>query len=229
MPVVEMLNKKKILIAIFILGLFSIILNIELYAYDDGDFQVWNTDVEEFKINDDSKLALEEEFRWGDNANEFYYHHYDIGFFYNLKKYLNIGGGYRHIYELKKGKFKIENEPYVTLTLLWGLKGLKLEDRSRMEYRHFDYQADSWRYRNKLTMKLPWKFTKMEIQPYLSDEILIGFGGISEFNQNRYSCGLGMNLTKNVKAEIYYMLQSTKSSGRWIDANVLGTKVKLVF
>jgi len=214
--------------AILVMGLFFLITG-PIYAYDDGDFQVWNTDVEEFKINKDSKIAFEEEFRWADNANEFYYHHYDVGFFYNLKKYLNIGGGYRHVYELKKGKFKLENEPYVTTTLLWDLLKFKFEDRNRMEYRHFDYQTDSWRYRNKFTVKLPWEFTKLEIQPYLADEIFIGFGTISEFNQNRFSSGLGMNLTKNIKAEIYYMLVSTKSSGTWVDSNVLGTKIKFAF
>jgi hypothetical protein len=220
---------KKILIVVLILGLFLILLNIRTYAYDDGDFQVWNTDVEEFKINKDAKIAFEEEFRWGDNANEFYYHHYDVGFFWNLKRYFNIGSGYRHIYELKKGKFKLENEPYLTATLLWDLLGFKFEDRNRMEYRHFDYQSGSWRYRNKVTMKLPWKFTKMEIQPYLSDEIFVGFGGTNQFNQNRLSSGIGTDLAKNIKAEIYYMLQSAKSSGKWMDANVLGTKLKIVF
>lgn len=212
-----------------LVSLFLMVIPTAVYAYDDGDFQVWNTDVEEFKINKDSKIAFEEEFRWGDNANEFYYHHYDIGFFYNLKKYLNIGGGYRHIYELKKGKFKLENEPYLTATLLWDIKGFKFDDRNRMEYRHFVYQADSGRYRNKVTVKLPWKFTRIEIQPYLSDEIFVGFGGTNQFNQNRYSCGLGMNLTKNIKAEIYYLLQSSKASPHWTDTNVLGTKVKMAF
>lgn len=207
----------------------SYMFGFKVYAYDDGDFQVWNTDVEELKINKDLKLAFEEEFRWGDNANDFYYHHYDVGLFYNLEKWLNIGGGYRHIYELKKGKFKLENDPYVTLTLFWDFKGFKFEDRSRMEYRYFDYQDDSWRYRNKAMVKLPWKFTKMEVQPYLADEIFISFNGISELNQNRFSSGLTMNLTKNLKAEIYYMLQNSKSSGKWVDINVLGTKLKITF
>jgi len=130
---------------------------------------------------------------------------------------------------LKKGTFKLENEPYVTTTLLWDLLGLKFDDRNRLEYRHFDYQTDSWRYRNKITVKLPWKFAKFEIQPYLSDEIFIGFSTISELNQNRLSPGLSMNLTKNMKAEIYYILQNTKSSGKWKDTNVLGTKLKIAF
>ena len=199
-----------------------------VYAYDDGDFQVWHTETQEIKINKDLRLACEEEFRWQDNANEFYYHHYDVGLFYNLKKYLNIGVGYRHVYELKKGKFKLENEPYVTTTLLWDLKGFKFEDRNRMEYRHFDYQADSWRYRNKFTVKLPWKFTRLEIQPYLADEIFLDLQN-KAFSRNRFYSGLCMSLTKNLKAEIYYLLQSTRSRASWIDANILGTKVKLSF
>jgi len=208
---------------------FILMLAATVYAYNDHDFQAWNTDAEEFKVSKDAKIALEQEFRWGDNAGEFYYQHYDAGFFYNLREWLNIGGGYRHVYELKKGKFKVENEPYVTASLLWSLSGFKFDDRSRIEYRHFDYQADSWRYRNKITAKLPWKFTKLEIQPYLADEIFIGFGKIDELNQNRFTCGLGMNLTKNLKAEIYYMLQSAKSSDKWIDTGVLGTKLKVAF
>jgi hypothetical protein len=213
---------------IAIVGLVLLLVT-KVYAYNDGDFQVWNTDVEEFKINQDSKIAFEEEFRWGNNATEFYYQHYDLGYFYNLEKWLNIGGGYRHVYELKKGKFMQENEPYLTATLLWDFKGLKFDDRSRIEYRHFDYQDDSWRYRNKITVKLPWRFTKLEIQPYIADEIFIGFSTISELNQNRLSPGISMNLTKNLKADVYYTLQSTKSSGRWVDANVLGTKLKIAF
>ena len=217
--------KKQIVLVMALL----LIVTATAYAYDAGDFQIWNANVEEFKVNNNSKIALEQEFRWADNASEFYYHHYDAGFFYDLKKYLNVGAGYRHIYELKQSKFKIENEPYICLGLIWDSKGFKFEDRSRMEYRHFSYQTDLWRYRNKFTVKAPWKFTKIEIQPYLSDEIFVGLNRNTQFNQNRFYSGFGMNLTKNVKAEAYYMIQSTKSSKIWKDVNVLGTKLKIAF
>lgn len=199
-----------------------------VYAYDDGDFQVWHTETQEIKINKDLKVAFEEEFRWGDNANDFYYHHYDAAFIYGINKYLDVGLGYRQIYEKKKGEFKEENQPNIIAAVKWELLRYKLEDRSRLEYRHYDYQADFWQYRNKFTMKLPWKFTKIEIQPYLADEIFLNFYG-SVFTKNRFFSGLGFNLTKNLKAEIYYLLQSTKSSNKWADANVLGTKIKWLF
>jgi uncharacterized OB-fold protein len=201
-----------------------------VYAYSDGDFQVWNTDSQDFKVNKNLKAVFEEEFRWGGNASEFYYHHYDAGLLYKLNQYWNVGGGYRHVYELSKRKFKLENEPYVIAAVSLANKGFMLDSRSRLEYRHFDYQADSWRYRNKFTVKFPWKFTKMEIQPYAADEIFVKLGSsIGQFNQNRVSCGFNMNLTANLKAELYYMLVSAKSSGTWKDTNVLGAKLKLSF
>jgi len=218
------MNKLKLLVIVLVLLATGY-----AYAYDDGDFQIWNTDTEELKVNKDTKIALEEEFRWGDNAGEFYYQHYDVGISYNLKEYLNIGVGYRQIYELKNRKFKEENSPYAVASLLWDLKGFKFEDRNRFEYRHFDYQAEAGRYRNKLTVKLPWKFTALDIQPYISDEVYLSIGGTNQFNQNRFGSGFGMNLTKNIKGDIYYMLVDVRSPGKWKETNVLGTKLKISF
>jgi len=96
-------------------------------------------------------------------------------------------------------------------------------------YRHFDYQSDSWRYRNKFTLRAPWKFTRWQIQPFVWDEIFIGFGKLDQFNQNRFSAGLAATVSANIKLEIYYMLQSVKATDAWVDANVLGTKLKIAF
>lgn len=199
-------------------------------AYDDHDFQVWNTDFGEIKLNKKTKLIYEQEFRWGNNASQFFYQHYDLGLFYDVTKWLNVGVGYRHILDLVNNHFKPDYDPYLTATLSGEIKGFKLEDRSRMEYNDFDYKTDFWRYRNKFTVKLPWKFTKFEIQPVFSEEGLMVFGRPStQFNQNRFTAGLAFNIIKNMKGEVYYMLQSFKSSGKWVDANVLGTKIKMSF
>lgn len=199
-----------------------------VYAYDDGDFQVWHTEVQEKKLNKDVKVALEEEFRFGDDANDFYYHHYDAALVYALNKNLGLGLNYRQVYEKKKGKFKEENRPHINVIIKGEFLGVSLEDRSRLQYRHFGYQSDLWQYRNKFTAKFPLKSTKVEIEPYLADEIFLDFKN-KTFSRNRFYSGFGMSLTKNLKAEIYYLLQSGRSANKWVDTNVLGTKVKLVF
>jgi hypothetical protein len=225
MPIKQLgIRKLNIFIVVFVL-----FLAVKLYAYDNGDFQIWNTEVEEIQLKKDLKLVFEQEFRWGDNAGEFYYQHYDAGLFYSLNKYWNVGGGYRHVLNKSKGKFLVENEPYLTATFASQFAGFKYDDRSRLEYNHFDYKDDTWRYRNKLTIKAPWKFTKLEFQPFVSDEILILIDDGQRMNENRAYAGLAMSITKSLKGEIYYMLRSTKSGVKWTDTNVLGTKLKLVF
>lgn len=217
--------KKTIIIA---MGMV-LALALKLYAFDNGDFQIWNTEVEELQLNKDLKLAFEQEFRWGNNASEFFYQHYDAGLFYNLNKYWSVGGGYRHVLNKNKGKFLVENEPYLVASFASQFAGFKYDDRSRLEYNHFDYKDDTWRYRNKLTIKAPWKFTKLGIQPFVSDEIFILIDDGQRLNENRAYAGLALNITKNIKGEIYYMLRSTKSSNKWTEANVLGTKLKISF
>jgi hypothetical protein len=202
---------------------------VNAHAYDDGDFQIWNTEVEEMQLNKNLKLGLEEEFHWGDNAKEFYYQHYDVGLFYALNKYWSVGGGYRHILNKSRGKFLVENQPYATATFASQFAGFKYDDRSRLEYNHYDYKDDTWRYRNKLTIKAPWKFTKLEIQPFAADEMFILFDDGSRLSENRSTAGLAVSITKNLKGEIYYMFRTVKTGVKWIDTNVFGTKFKLVF
>jgi hypothetical protein len=215
------------IISLFLAAVF-LLCTASAYAYKDNDFQVWNTDVQEFQVTSKVKIALEEEFRWGGSAKDFYYQHYDLGFFFNLRKDLTAGGGYRHVLSKSRDKFLVENEPYLSLTWSGELAGFKFDDRSRLELNHFDYKDDTWTYRNKFTLKAPWKFTRLQIQPYLSDEIFILMDDGQRLSKNRFFAGLGMSLTKRLKAEIYYMLQSSKSP-KWTEANVLGTKLKLSF
>jgi len=219
---------KRVILAI--LGL-TLAVSARANAYDDGDFQVWHSENQEKKINDKLKFTLEEEMRFGDDASEFYYQHYDGGLAYSVNKNFDIGLNYRQVYEKKvaHGKFKEENRPHMNATVKWEMFGFKLDDRSRLEYRHFDYQSDFWRYRNKITAKFPWKLTRLAIQPYLSDEFCLSFLGRA-LSRNRAYCGFALGLTDNLKGELFYMLQSDRArNGKWKATNVLGTKIKLAF
>jgi hypothetical protein len=215
---------KKIVCAVAVLFLVVT----KVYAYGEGDFQVWHTENQEFAGNGQLRVTAEEEFRFGDSSSDFYYHHYDAGVVYSAGRNIDLGINYRQVYEKKKGKFQEENRTHMNATLKGEILGCMVEDRNRMEFRHFDYQSDSWRYRNKLTVKSPWKLTSLEIRPFVSDEIFMELND-NALDRNRLYLGTTFNLTKQAKAEVYYMLQSSKSSDKWTDANVLGTKLKLIF
>jgi len=202
---------------------------VNAYVYAN-DSQVWNIDTEDFKINKTSKLSLEQEFRWKNDAGDFYYQHYDVGYIYLLNDYFNFGGGFRYIKQKVNDKFRDGSEPYLAAFMFWNPAGFNLSDRIRLEYRYFDYQSDACIFRNKLDIKLPWKFTAFEFQPMVADEIFFKFNG-GVLDENRLSAGFAFRLTKNLKGELCYMLRSTKNAGicTWSYTNVLSTKLKLAF
>ncbi len=219
---------KKIVIPI-VLTLFLVEAAFPVYGYDKGDFQIWNTDYEDIRIAKGVKLSMEQEFRFGENASEFYYQHYEWGFVYGFDKMLDIGLGYRLVYEKVKRKWMEEDMPIANATFKFDLWKFKLDDRNRLEYRHFRYKDDSIRYRNKATLKLPVDFKGITCSPYISDEIFVSSNGTG-YNENRFFSGMEFILTKYVKTDIYYLLKSNRIKGsKWTDANVLGTKIKIAF
>jgi len=200
------------------------------YAYDNHDFQVWNIENQEMIVGKKSKIAFEQEFRWENNANDFSYQHYDVGYIHLFNDYFNFGGGYRYILQKSSDKFREGSMPYLVAFLFWNPAEFKITNRIRLEYRYYDYQSDVCMLRDKIDVKFPWKFTKFAIQPMISEEVFFKFNG-GTLNENRFSAGLAFSLTKNLKGEIYYMLKSNKTTNTctWKEANVLSTKLKLSF
>lgn len=218
------IKKKTLYMAILALSI-----SVDTYAYDNGDFQIWNTDYQNIKVAKNVKLAMEQEFRFGENATELYYQHYEWSAVFGFDKMLDIALGYRQVFDRYKQKWRAENMPTASATFKFSLWKFKLDDRNRIEYRHFRFKDDSARYRNKLTIMLPVDFKSIKVSPYSSDEIFITSDSTG-FSENRFSSGIEFELTKYVKADLYYMLKSNKIKGdKWNNANVLGTKVKIAF
>ncbi|MFC1624469.1 DUF2490 domain-containing protein [Candidatus Omnitrophota bacterium] len=198
-------------------------------AYDDGDFQYWNSESASWKIGSDWKVTLEEEFRLGDDATNLYYNHTDLGAAYSgLADWITVGAHYRHILEDKNSDWKEENRPHLNATLKWKAHDVSFGNRARLEYRNREDAENYWRYRNKFSIKPPIKLSRFEIKPYIEDEIFYDFDE-ETLNRNRLYGGFSLRLIKNLSGQIYYLWESTESSDKWNDTHVLGTKLKLSF
>lgn len=214
---------------LFVLVSCLALISCKASAYDNGDFQIWNTDVEEVKVYKGVKFAMEQEFRFGEDATEFYYQHYDWGAIFGFNKMLDISLGYRQVFERYRKKWRAEDMPNANATIKFNLWKFKFDDRNRLEYRHFRYKENFLRYRNKFAIKLPVDFKKIKVSPYISDEIFISSNGTG-YNENRFCTGAEFDLTKYAKCDFYYMLRETRISGsKWAWSNVLGTKIKIAF
>lgn len=214
---------------IFLLVMFVVIFPAVCRAYDDGDFQIWNTNTEELKLGKGSKLTIQEEYRYGEGASELFYQHYDWGLAYAFDKRLELDFGYRFILEKNKRKWREKDVYYTHIIPKIEIGKLKIDDRNRIEYQHTRFSPDQAVYRNRLTAKYPFDFKKLVLAPYVNNEIFIASNSRG-YNQNRFQSGIEIAINKYAKADIAYMLQSIRGTGnKWSVANVLRLNMKVSF
>ncbi|MHC4396513.1 MAG: DUF2490 domain-containing protein [Planctomycetota bacterium] len=200
------------------------------FASDDNDFQYWSAAGFSFDLDKDWKAVVTQELRIGESAGNLYYEHTEIGLVYSgLADWLDVGFDYRQISETDSaGVWRDEHRPQLNVTLKGKLCGLDLADRSRLEYRDRENKTDLWRYRNKLTLKLPMELTPLKLKPYIADEIFIDLNEVG-YNKNRIYAGFSFDLTENLKGAIFYLWQTTRTGGVCNDINVLGTSFRFTF
>ena len=220
--------RKGIVLAIWMLAV--LLVNGICFAFDDGDFQYWSNAGASVKLNKDWTAAFEEEFRLGDGGGHLYYHHSDLGFLYKgLADWIDVGFNFREVFEKdSSGEWRQEHRPHLNVILKSKLLGLDFSSRSRFEYRDRENQKDLWRYRNKFTVKLPFELTSLKLKPYVADEVFVPLND-DNIDRNRFYSGVTFDVSKNIKADIFYLWQMSKSGKEWKDINVLGTSLKFYF
>jgi len=200
-------------------------------ANADSDWRNWNTVTTKGKISDNVGAAAELEFRFRDNASEFYYQHSQIALSLKCPKmdWLTITPAFREVYELDKVEgsnslWFAEHRSLVNVAASCKLGDWKIKNRARVSYRDFDIDKGStFRGRHKLTIQTPWKLAGMK--PYISDEIFVEQGKAGIY-RNRLAGGVSFKLLERVKGGVYYLLQTTDGKD---DIHVAGTKLKAEF
>lgn len=200
------------------------------YAYNSGDFQVWNTNEQSVAIGKSTKFTAQQEFRYGNGGGDIFYQHYDWGLAWAFDKMLELALGYRLVYEKPKMKWMEEDSYYTNITPKLDIWKFRIEDRNRMVYRQFrSATPNQFRYRNRILIKYPIDFKKIIIAPYTSNEIFVSSNGTG-FNQNRFESGIEFGLTKYVRIDVSYMQQQVRGlNDKWVKANVLWLKSKIAF
>lgn len=215
---------KSVLFTVF----FILILSIRAFAQDDGDWQIWNSVSAEKSLNEDVRMTLEEETRFGDDFNRFIYQAFDIGLVRSATDWLDLGFNFRYMIEDDAGHWEHESRPHFNAILKYISQNLELFNRSRFEYRYMTRTKDTWRYRNLSAVKLPLNWTRLKISPNIKEEIFVNFDQ-DDLNENRLSGGLEFKLLKGWDGEIFYLRKSYEYRSKWTQTNVIGVKVKFSF
>lgn len=235
------------------LGLAGFLAAPPLHAYDDGDWQLWVRLAASGSFVGKTTIQLEEETRIGDDMNEYAEQHL-LGFVhYPVADWLKVGAGMRCVFartnrdiytaKSKDGQttytavpggdhyWRQEDRPTLDLTLSKTLAGWVIEDRNWLEYRMKEGEDDYFRYRNRLQVKSPWKWTRYALNPVASVEPHYSDKDESpDWDRVWYTAGVDAKITKLINAGVYYRLQSDKlADGSHRDYNILGLMMSLKF
>ena len=207
----------------------SLLLSSGVPAYDDGDVQFWNSNGVVGKLSERWQIQVDEEFRFGKDMEELYYYHTDAGFVFKVSSKFTLGLNYRHVTNLiGDNKWEVEHRPHINGTFKWSWGGINFSNRGRFELRIRPDRDNQWRFRDKLSMAVPFQFDSIKLSPYIADEPYYDFDA-EEWNRNRIYGGVNVLFMKHFETELYYMLQSSKSKDKWSDINVSGLKLKYRF
>ena len=210
----------------------SYILNAPCFAFEDEGFQFWASTSTSLDISQNWAAMFHRELKLGDDGGTFYYQHSELGAMYKgLAEWLEVGFNYRQIFERDdENVWKLENRPHFNITLKGRLSDFDLSNRSRFEYRIMEDEDDLWRYKDKVTVKLPYEFTGLKLKPYVANEVFITLDDYV-YNVNRLYSGITFDflLFKKIQADVFYAWQSSKSSSGWKDIHALGTSLKILF
>ena len=199
------------------------------HAASDEALQIWNWYDIEKKIGDHWNLKIGEELRFSDNVSLFQRYATYAEIRYQLFPFFSVSGEYKHIRDKKKGKWVWEYRPRIKGVFKVKWEGFTLKNQNRIDFRMKESAKDTIRYTNKTMLDLPFKWTRFEIQPTVSNEIFIESRS-KGMTRDRFSTGLKFHLVKALYGGIYYIRQADKDSkGKWKESNIIATSLKLKF
>jgi hypothetical protein len=218
-------KKWLLLLLVFPLTLFA-------KLFEDGDFQIWNTDAISIRLSPRSSFYGDIEFRYGDDVHKLYYKHIHLQLDWTLNRYFSIAPGFRFTWLRLNDKWVKENDPLIIFTLyLVNSRSLVVSNRCWFQYRNLPKELGGKHrilYRNRFQMLFPWKMGSSQINPYISDEIFVqkDWG----FFENRAIIGALIPRSERAYFDFYYMYLSTKDHERkWVQSNVFGAGVQFYF
>ncbi len=214
-------------------------------AYDTGDTQLWLTFGAGGKFTNRITGSITEQFRYGDDCGELYYTETAFLLAWDANDRLALGAGFNESQDRKTKTlydadgsevlntyWQYEHQPAAEITFKGKTAGWKLEDRTRVEYRMKEDTQDYFRYRNRVRLIAPWKWTAMNINPRAYYEVNLSDlpdGADWVFDRQRLYAGVTLSLIDHVTGELYFLKQYDWTSGDWREYNVLGISLNASF
>lgn len=191
------------------------------------DWQLWLEQKWSVGLTKHVKLIGKTEERYRSDMGDFYTQVAFVGVSWKALPWLKLEPAYHYEWTEQAGRDTNDNRAVLHLTPNWSWGRVHVEDRSRIEFRHINGR-DDWRYRNKSKLSVEVGRDWYTAAPYVADEVFYG-ARAGEWTRNRVFFGIEKPLTKQLGAEVYYALDSTKQGRDWNEFHILGLSLSAKF
>lgn len=174
-------------------------------------------------LNDNWSILSRSLFSTRDHFDDTFFGTADLGLGYAFSKNVRMSAAYRQAWFRPADDWLIEHRPLINLSLFDSFNDFKVTNRSRFEFRFFDYDKnDEIRLRNETRIEAPWSFTKLHLHPYFEEEWFVRLND-GELNMNWVTFGLFCKPFKKVKLKAGYRWLTQKRNGEWDHRHVFVT------
>jgi len=193
---------------------------------DEDDAQSWSELELSLPLNKAVALSLFGELRLERNLRDVGNTRAGAAVSFDLGRHFTLKPIYLYVPDYSpRGRTNYSHRLRLDGTIKFPLRKFTVSDRSRVEWRLRRSREDSARYRNRLSVEFPLTVRGAELKPFVADEVFYDFGD-GAWMRNRFSVGVGKNLSDRVTGETYYTLQNERDSRPGV-IHVIGTGLKL--
>lgn len=180
------------------------------------------------RIDDDWFIISRSNLASRDDFGEQFLAYTGGGLGYQLDARWSLRAGYRRAWIRPQGTWLEEDRWYLEAYFADRWRDIRLTNRSRIEFRVFDYRSDDVRLRNEITAEAPWALTALRLRPYLEDELFYSTQD-GRFEANWLGVGLSWGIADGIKLKLGYRWNHFRVGDAWNDRNVIVTGVNLFF
>lgn len=207
---------------------FLIILIIVLSAAStfaaDRQSQFWTAEKITGKINNQSSFFLQIDHRYSNDNEELAQQHSIIGLGYKVNESITISPFYRTVNYRSGQNWLYEHRPSVDFKIKHTISEISLSARTRIERRIYPGKDNVWRFREQFEVKSGKKLTRLQIQPFIADDIFYQENK-DGFYRNWLILGFDVKVLKQLKTRLFYQLQSEEGKDeKWAQTDILAAQ-----
>jgi len=192
-----------------------------------NDWQSLNELVLTYNVTDTWSVFSRSGVQFARNSIDLNMGYIDGGAAYKFNPHWKIGAAYRHLWASIDTQTGQEDRPMIELTWFDTLKDIRLSNRSRFEFRLYDFDKENdFRYRNQTRAEFPWGI--YGVKPYFEEEFFYSKNA-DEINQNWVTGGVYFKPADYMKIRVAYRWVALKTNPEWINVNQVYLACALTF